>query len=160
MILTTMQPDAAHRDRQPAPNVFVRCEAIGEMLRGICRVHSAKCGGWLPGCARDSPARATLSPSYRFRLTNYLRAKLLGQGPRREDIDGNTKAAFELDLNLGDVEQGGVGGGIHEEVQVAVVRVGAMRNGAENTWIACAMGSHDLPNGFPVHFECCGWFHR
>lgn len=77
-------------------------------------------------------------------------AKFLRQCLGCQHIDGHTQQAFQLDLNSGNIHQGGLRCRVDNDVKIALLGVQAMKNGAENPCIAGAMRRNYPPNGGTV----------
>ena len=71
-----------------------------------------------PGCAQDSQRRA-VPFSYGFRLGKDFAPECIGQGAGGQHIDRYPQQVLQFHLNGRDVHEGGLGGGIDQEVQVA-----------------------------------------
>ena len=72
---------------------------------------------------------------------------------RGQHVDGNAEQFFQFDLEAAEVEQGRTRQRVHQQIEIAIIPIGTMENGTEDTWIGRAKTPDHFTYGDPVPIE-------
>ena len=86
-------------------------------------------------------------------------AEFFWQRSRRQHINRHSKKPLQFNLDGRHIHQRRLWSRVDEDIQIAVFRVLAVDNGAEDAGIFCAVCGHDAPDVGSVRLQNLRWFH-
>lgn len=84
-------------------------------------------------------------------------AKRLWEVIRRKQFDRYTQFLLDLALRFDQIEQGRIGRGIHQQVEIAPLEVYAAQHGAEHAYIGRSMPGDNRVYYFTFRLQNFGW---